>query len=626
MHFPIKPSTPPLVFFSTIASVLLVSGCGDENLSAGRDGSEVVAYSRTDRIRGLDPATSGEVSSSLAISRIYEGLLQYDYLARPYKVIPALAETMPDVSADGLTYTFKIRKGIYFQDDPCFPGGKGRELVAADFSYSIKRIADVKNISSGFWAYNNRITGINAFHEASKRSGTTNYDMDVKGLKVLDPYTLQIHLKAPYPQLLYVLTMHYAFAVPREAVEYYGKKFVNHPVGTGPYKLVEWRRNSRIEFERNPKWTETGRVETYPTRGTPEQIEAGMLRDAGKTIPFDDRIIQYVVDDTSTSWMMFLSGQLDLSIISPDNWDAVVMPDKSLNSALETRGIKLVSSPYTAVYYMGFNWDDPVVGSSDDPAQDLRNRKLRQALSCAYEFDQMNQFMNNRLFPVNGPIPTPLAGNLTEPSPYRFSLEKAKNLLAEAGYPDGIDSKTGRRLELNIELGSADTNTRQSMELMADMFRKIGVVLRANYNTWPAFIEKMNRRQAQIFRLAWVADYPDAENFLALFSSKNASPGPNHSNYRNAEIDRLYEKIRIMPDSPERTAIYEHMARIIVEDAPWIFMYQPMSFALKHRWIENYVTHDYPYGMDRYRRVNPDVRREWIESYGDEKLNMSGRD
>ncbi len=615
-----------MAFSTAILGSLLFSGCGDGELNSGRNGTEVVSYSQTSRIRGLDPATSGEVSSSLAIAKIYEGLLQYDYLSRPYKVVPSLAEAMPEISEDGLTYTFKIRKGIYFQDDPCFPGGKGRELVATDFEYSIKRIADVKNISSGFWAYDGRIRGINAFHEASKQGEPTNYDAEVEGLRVLDPHTFQIRLIAPYPQLLYVLTMHYAFAVPREAVEFHGRKFVNNPVGTGPYKLVEWKRNSRIEFVCNPKWAETGRVEPYPSVGTPEQEAAGLLKDAGKPVPFVDRIVQYVVDDTSTSWMMFLSGQLGSSIISPDNWDAVVAPDKSLNDSMEKRGIKLISAPYTAVYYMGFNWDDPVVGASNDPEQNLRNRKLRQALSCAYEFDQMNLFMNNRLYPVDGPIPTPLAGALDEPSPYRFNLEKARRLLAEAGYPEGIDSKTGRRLELSIELGSADTNTRQSMELMADMFQKIGIVLKTNYNTWPAFIEKMNRRQAQIFRLAWVADYPDAENFLALFSSKNASPGPNHSNYRNAEIDRLYEHIRTMHDSPERTAIYEKMANIIVEDSPWIFMYQPMSFALQHSWVENFIPHDYPYGMDKYRRINPAVRKKWIESYGDKKLNMSGRE
>ncbi len=604
---------------------LLLAGCGDPPLPR-KSGEEVVSYSQTSRIRGLDPGITGEVSSSLAISRLYEGLLQYHYLARPYKLIPALAESMPDISDDGLTYTFKIRKGIFFHDDPCFPGGKGRELEARDFVYSIKRVADVKNASSGFWAFNKRIKGINAFHDASKGSEPTDYDMDVEGLQAPNKYTLQITLTEPYPQFLYILAMHYAFAVPREAVEYYSRDFVNNPVGTGPYELVEWRRNSRIEFIRSPKWAETGRVETYPTTGTPEQIEAGLLADAGKPIPFIDRIVQYVIDDSTTGWMMFLSGQLGVSGISRDNWDAVITGDKTLNDSLASRGITLVSSPTLDIYYLGFNWDDPVLGEIDDPEQNLRNRKLRQALSCAYDFELMNQFMNNRLYPIGGPIPQPLAGSLDKPSPYSFNLEKARRLLVEAGVPDGIDPATGRRLELTMELGSATANTRQMMELMADMYRKIGIVLNANFNTWPAFIEKMNRRQAQMFQLGWVADYPDAENFLQLFYSKNESPGPNHANYRNAEFDRMYEKIRTMQDSPERTAIYKQMAEIVIEECPWIFLYQPMDFGLTHTWVENYVSHAFPYGMGKYRRINPDVREAWFKKYGDNKLDMTGRD
>ena len=158
------------------------------------------------------------------------------------------------------------------------------------------------------------------------------------------------------------------------------------------------------------------------------------------------------------------------------------------------------------------------------------------------------------------------------------------------------------------------------------MFQEIGVVMKANYNTWPAFIEKMNRRQSQMFQLGWVADYPDAENFLQLFYSSNESPGPNHANYRNAEIDRLYEHIRTMQDSPERTDTYETMANIIVEDCPWIFMFQPMSFGLKHSWVENYAPHDFPYGMGKYRKINDGVRRQWRATYGDRKLKMSGQE
>lgn len=602
-----------------LLSCLLLWGCGERTEDV-RD--EVVSFSQTSRIRGLDPAVSGEVSSSMAISKIYEGLLQYDYLARPYEVIPLLAEAMPTVSEDGLVYTFRLRRGIYFQDDACFEGGKGRELTAADFVYSIKRVADVKNSSSGFWAFNNRIVGLNEFHDRSKEPAATDYDAEVAGLRALDRYMLRIELTEPYPQLLYILTMHYSYAVPREAVEWYGRQFVNHPVGTGPYRLVKWRRNSRIEFERNPKWAETGRVELYPTEARGNEVDPKLLEDGGKQLPFIDRIVQYVIDDSTTSWMMFLSGQLGVSAISRDNWDAVITPDKALTDELGEKEIKLVSSPTLNLFYIGFNWDDPVLGEGATEAQRLQNRKLRQALSCAFDFEQLNAFMNQRLHPIGGPIPQPLTGSLSEASPYSFDLEQAEVLLAEAGYPGGIDPATGRRLEITIELGSASGNARQMMELMADMFRKINVVLKPSFNTWPAFIEKMNRRQAQLFQLGWVADYPDAENFLQLFYSKNESPGPNHSNYRNEAFDRLYEQIRTMPISDERTALVEEMAAIIVEDCPWIFLYQPMQFGLVQQWVKNYVPHAFPYGMGKYRGVDVRERAKWVGENGSGGLDM----
>ncbi len=357
---------------------LFLWGCGESSPQLESDPDEIVSYTRSYRLKALDPALSGDVSSSKAIARIYEGLVEYDYLARPYKVKPLLAESMPEVSEEGLIYTFKIRQGIYFHDDPCFPDGKGRELVAEDFIYSFKRIADVKNVSSGFWIFDERIVGINAFHEASKGSEPTEYDMEIEGLQALDSHTLQIHLIKPYPQLLNVLTMHYAFAVAHEAVDFYGRNFVSHPVGTGPYELVHWRRNSRIEFVRSPKWAETGRIETYPTNGTPEQVEAGLLVDAGKRIPFIDRVVQFVVDDSSTAWMMFLSGQFSFSEVSPDNWDAVMTVEEGLSDGLETRGIKVISAPTLELRYIGFNWEDVVLGSSTDLETDRRHGQQRQ--------------------------------------------------------------------------------------------------------------------------------------------------------------------------------------------------------------------------------------------------------
>ena len=307
------------IFFlhgSAVFLFLLLTACGRRELDTLRFEGEQVLYGQTPRIKGLDPAKAGDVASSMVVGRVYEGLLEYSYLDRPYHLQPMLASAMPEVSADGLTYTFHIRKGIFFQDDPCFPSGKGRELTAEDFVYSIKRVADPKNASSGYWAFNGRIAGLDEFRAASSGDRPTDYNAPVEGLHAPDRYTFQIQLKEPYPQLLWILAMNYAFAVPREAVEFYGSDFINHPVGTGPYILAKSKSNYCIEFVRNPKWAETGRVELYPSTGSAEARAAGLLEDAGKPVPFIDRIVQYVVDDPATQWMMFLTGQFSYSAIS----------------------------------------------------------------------------------------------------------------------------------------------------------------------------------------------------------------------------------------------------------------------------------------------------------------------
>jgi len=226
------------------------------------------------------------------------------------------------------------------------------------------------------------------------------------------------------------------------------------------------------------------------------------------------------------------------------------------------------------------------------------------------------QYYNKRVTPVYGPLPDPLAGFKPNPTAYSFNLEKAKRLLAEAGYPDGIDPATGRRLELTLELGDAAPDTRQVVELMVGMVDKIGVVLKAGYNNWPAFLDKLDRRQAQIFKLGWVADYPDSENFLQLFYGANASPGPNHSNYANPQIDKLYEQLRTMLPGPEKDRLCEQMADIVIEDCPWIFLYQPMDFAVVHNWLKNYSLHDFPYTMTKYRRVDNAAWDEWKAKQG----------
>ncbi len=579
------------------------AGCGPRGLDRPAEEGAFIRGT-TSRIRSFDPAGVADIASVKALSRIYEGLLQYHYLDRPYRVVPLLADRMPEVSEDGLTYTFSIRSDVYFQNDPCFTetGGTGRAVRAGDFVYAIKRVADVKNASGGYWVFDDRIRGLDAFREASRADGPTDYDRPVEGLQAPDDRTLRIRLKEPYPQLLYVLTMQYAAAVPREAVEYYGDAFGQNPVGTGPFLLEDWKRNYRVEYRRNPRWEETGRIDRYPRQGTPADRAAGRLADAGRPLPLADGVIDYVVGDEQTRWLMFLRGQFDrFGQVARANWDAVIAPDRGLDQRFRDMGISLVSRPTLDTFYLGFNMDDPVVGD---------NRALRQALTCAFNREQWVQLHNDRIQAANGPVPPALAGHLEDASPFAYDPDRARALLAEAGYPDGIDPETGRPLEITLTIGSADNaEIRQSSELFASFMREIGVDFQLEYMHWPAFLQKVDRRDVQIYRLGWIADYPDAQNFLQLFYGPNSSPGSNHSNYDNPAYDRLYEQLRTLPASEEKTRLVKEMGRMLVEDCPWIFLHHRMSYSLHHGWLRNVKHHDFPYGVEKYRRVDTEQRR-----------------
>ncbi|NCC51300.1 MAG: hypothetical protein EOM20_08805 [Spartobacteria bacterium] len=585
-----------VVFCCVLSLMGAVTGCSGFVDVTGDKAGESTLYMPSTRIRGLDPARAPDVSTIRAVARVYEGLLEYDYKARPYRLRPLLAVDMPTVSEDGLVYTFHIREGIFFQDDPCFTnsGGRGRELTAHDFVYSIKRVADVRTESSGYWVFNDRILGLDEFRAATLHDPETPVDWPVEGLVAVDDHTLRITLKQPYPQLLWILTMPYAYAVPREAVEYYGGQFVNHPVGTGPYILKTWRRNYRIEFVRNPAWQRSGRMTEEIGRLSDDALKARLtaLPPEEQRFPCLDRIVGLVIGDPSTRWLAFMQGQLDIyTDISRDNWDVIISPESGLAPALYDKGIRLDSIPGLDTHYIGFNMDDPVLG---------KNSRLRQALTCAFNSGEWVDYYNGRIVRAKGPIPPGVAGYDEKAALFPFDLDRARELLAAAGYPDGTDPATGRRLELTLELGRTDTDMRESTELLISFMAQLGVVIHPVYNNKPALFKKIEKRQAQMFRLSWYADYPDAENFLQLFYSPNSSPGPNRVNYSNPAFDRLYQQVRTMQDTPERTAQYRDMADIVIGDAPWIFMHHTVNFTLRHTWLRNYQPHDFPYGMEKY--------------------------
>ena len=554
-------------------------------------------------VKGFDPVISDDLYSNTAASQVYEGLMQYAYLKRPYQVEPNLSDGMPTVSKDALTYTFKLKKGVKFADDPCFKAtnGKGRVLTSEDVVYSWKRLADMKNHSSGWWIFDGKIAGLNDFRKASEDSKTpTDYAKKVQGLSTPDPQTLVVTLTAPYPQLLYVLSMVFTSVVPREAVETYGKEFLNHPVGTGPFFVKEWVRNNKIVFERNPSY----RGDVYPSEGAPGDKEAGLLEDAGKPVPFLDRVELSIITEDQPRWLRQMKGEFDAGGIPKDNFDAAIdRGTKELKAELAAKGMRLIKTSELDITMTAFNMEDPILG---------KNKLLRQAMALAYNnARRISLFYNDRALAAQSLIPPGIFGyDETRKNPSgEYNVEKAKELLAKAGYPEGQGLPEFTSEEM------ADTTARQFGEMFQREMAKIGIKVNTNSNTWPEFNAKMRSKRAQIFGYAWSADYPDPENFLQLLYGPNEAPGPNSSNFHNAHYDELYNKMKAMPDGAERKKIIDEMVQIFYDEAPWILGVHRMGFTLVHKWVHDYKPHSVGHGFYKYYKIDGKLRAEMAKDF-----------
>lgn len=571
-------------------SMSLGFGC----TSKSKDTPTTLHISSIEKLKGLDPAQAGDLYTGLEVGKVYEPLFQYHYLKRPYVLEPLLAESMPAVSSDGKTYTFKLKKGVLFQDDPCFKetSGKGREMTAEDVVYSFKRLADSRLHSSGWWIFDGKIEGLNAWRDQNASGDKTDYTKVVEGLKALDRYTLQIKLIQKSVLFLYALAQPYTGVVPREAVETYGSDFMNHAVGTGPFKLEEFNPASKVIWVKNP----TYRKELYPSEGAPGDQEAGLLADAGKPLPFADRVIVSVMVESQPRWLTFLKGQLDVTNIPKDNFAEAMAGPKEMTPEMKKKGIQLAIAPQLDITHDSFNLRDPVVG---------KNKFLRQAISLAFNNGPLIElFYGGKAVPAQGPIPPGLVGYDPEfKNPYRqFNLEKAKELLAKAGYPEGKGLAP-------IEFATlADSTSRQMNEYFEKSMAAIGVKIKFNTHSWPEFQQAVKQGRGQMWGYAWGADYPDAENFLQLFYSKNVSPGPNDSHYQNPEYDKLYEAAIQLTDGKERTELYKKMAQLVIEDCPWVFNVHRLSYSLYQKWLKNYKPHELDHGKWKYYRVEPSLK------------------
>jgi ABC-type transport system substrate-binding protein len=613
------------------------------------------------------------------------------------KVVPpyfldAHGNRLPDdAPADAIAfsvYDIKIKPGILYAPHPAFAkDAKGnylyhhlsaeqlgdkrspwefehqgtRELVAEDFVYAIKRHATTRIEAPVFAVFAEYVVGLKEYAELVKREDKKLLEglpadlrdkpfldfrkWPLEGAQVVDKYTLRIKLKGKYPQWKYWLAMPFTAPVPWEADAFYsqpgmsdhGLSLIQWPVGTGPFMMTEFVRDRRHVMKRNPNF----RGEPYPCEGMPGDKEKGLLDDCGKKMPFVDTIISTIEKEKVPRKEKFKQGYLDVPEIERPEYGVDFTNDMDNSDEVKReyteRGFKFPLSTDISNWYIGFNWLDPVVGKGDTPEQQLRNRKLRQAISIAIDWEEGygQIFKHKGGVAAMGPIPPGLFGSReAEPGFYnpvthklvdgkrvRRPIEDAMKLLEEAGYPGGRDAKTGRPLVLNYDFQRAVTpEFKVENDWLVRQFAKIGIQLEVRATDFNQFQDKVLKGKHQIFWWGWLADYPDAENFLFLLYGPNAkskSQGENTSNYENPEFDALYRQLQVLEDGPEKQRVIDRMVTILQQDSPWAWGYFPWTGLAFQQWVYNGKPSILIRDMAKYYRVDPQLRArrqaEWNE-------------
>ena len=581
---------------------------------------------------------------------------------------PLPADAAPEAVAHTV-YEIHIRPGMYYQPHPSlavnaagegvyfnlspeqlarvntladFPERGSRELKAADFVHQIKRLAHPKLHSPIVGLMSEYIVGLKAYQaslqQAYERAVAHNgeaafIDLDrypLEGVKVVDDYTYRIKIRGVYPQFVYWLSMPFFSPMPPEADRFYGQPGMAeknltldwYPLGSGPYMLTVNNPNREMVLEKNPRF----HGERYPSEGEEDDEKTGLLADAGKALPLIDKALYSLEKESIPYWNKFLQGYYDASGVSSDSFDQAVrvgaQGEATLTDGMREKGIALKTAVAASTFYMGFNMLDPVVGGLDE-----RARKLRQAVSIAIDYEEyISIFANGRGLPAQGPIPPGIFGNLSGRvglNPYvydwvdgaarRKSIAEARRLLAEAGYPNGAEARSGAPLLLNLDITASGPDDKARLDWFRKQLQKINVELNIRNTDYNRFQDKMLKGNAQIFMWGWNADYPDPENFLFLLYGPNAkvkTQGENAANYDNPAFNRLFDRMKNMPNGPARQAVIDEMVEIARRDAPWIWGFNPKDFRLYHAWYKNSKPNLMANNTLKYLRIDPALRAE----------------
>jgi oligopeptide transport system substrate-binding protein len=541
---------------------------------------------------GFDPVKVADYYSGSIIAAIFEPLLTYDYLARPAKLVPNVAEALPAITDDGRTYTLRLRRGIYFADDPVF-NGRARELTAADYAYSIKRFLDPKNRSPYAFLFEGKIVGLDELAAIAKKTGRFDYDAAVAGLETPDRYTLRLRLKQTDLNFSHLLAFTLVGAVAREAIEKYGEDAAARPIGTGPYRLAQYTRSSKIVIEANPAYR--GKLWDFTAGADPADQEI-VKRMHGKRLPQIDRVEVSVMEETQSRWLAFQKGQTDIEYQLWEVAPRFMTADGHLKPEFVKRGIKLDRSVDPEITYTYFNMQDKI-GEQPNPVAGFGKEKLalRRAIAMAYKVDdQVRIIRKGQAIRAQYPIPPGVAGHDAR---YRSSIpydpQAANALLEKYGYRKGSDGY--RRLPdgspLVIRYSSQPTERdRQFDELMKRSLDSIGVRLDIHKDRFPELMKLENQCRLMMRTSAWIADYPDGDNFMQLLYGANKGQS-NNACYESAEFDRRYEKSRLLADGPERDRLYREMTRLMEVHGVWIMGDSRYRNVLLQPYVVGYKKH-----------------------------------
>ncbi len=564
--------------------------------AAAADPAKVFRYALNTAETGFDPVEISDLYSSNMIANMFDPPLSYDYLARPIKLVPNTLEAMPEITENGTLYTMRVKPGIFFADDPAFQGKK-RELVAEDYVYSIKRLFDPKKKSPNLYLLEGYIAGMDEVLAAARKANRMDYDRPVEGLRALDRYTFQIRLKQPnYNFLYYLAYCNVTCAVAREVVEHYGDKIAEHPVGTGPFRLAFWKRSSKMVFEANPGYREEYYDEAPADDDAKGRAIAAKLK--GKRLPMVGKVEVYIIEEPQPRWLAFLNNEHDFLERVPNEFANVATPNNELAPNLKRRGIQMERTPGMELTYSYFAMKDPIVGGYEPEKVALRRAiVLGQDVGTEIRIPRKNQAI-----PAQSPIGPGAMGYDPDfrSTATEYNPAKAKALLDMYGYVDcnGDGYRDlpranggGECRPFTVEYASApggdqkplDENWKKNMDA-------IGINMTFKKAKWPDLLKESKAGRLQMWGLGWSAAVPDADAFFVMLYGPNEGQA-NHSRFRLAEFDRLYEQAKRLPDGPERSAIYREMNRLFLVYSPWRLGVHRIYTDLTQPWVTGYKRH-----------------------------------